>query len=400
MDLVAGTPVWVVRNGPGPTWPPLARSARCAVAVIGGGITGAAAADALAAAGLDVMVLDRREIGTGSTAASTGLLQYDLDTTLTDLARRVGEAAAVRCYRLCAEAVERIAVLARRFPGGCGHRRRQGLCGATRPRDVPGLRAEYELQRRHGFAVAWWDRRRVAAESTLPFHAAIVTRPAAEIDAHRLARHLLEAAAQRGARIHARTTVLRYAATRRGVVLHTAEGPVVRARRLVIAAGYEADAFLGLRATDLLTTFAIASEPLDRFPGWPGRRLIWETARPYHYLRTTADGRAIIGGGDVPFVPAAAQAALLPEKSRQLRRQFRRWFPEIRFTTACAWSGTFATTRDGLPFIGAHPDYAHAWFALGYGGNGILFAVIAAGIIRDLCRGRPAADAALFRFGR
>ena len=49
-------------------------------AVIGGGITGALIAYHLTEAGCDTVVLDRRDIGGGSTSASTSLLQYEVDT--------------------------------------------------------------------------------------------------------------------------------------------------------------------------------------------------------------------------------------------------------------------------------------------------------------------------------
>jgi len=90
----------------------------------------------------------------------------------------------------------------------------------------------------------------------------------------------------------------------------------------------------------------------------------------------------------------------LPGRIRRLCRRFRRYFPRIPLEPAYAWAGTFAVTRDGLPLIGPHPSFPHAYFALGYGGNGITFSLVAAAIIRDLCLGRTNADADLFRFGR
>jgi glycine/D-amino acid oxidase-like deaminating enzyme len=400
MDLFSGCPFWPVRNGLLATYPPLEQSTRCDVAIIGGGITGACIAHELAAAGQSVVVLDRRDIGTGSTAGSTSLLQYELDTPLVELAERMGEKAAARSYCVCAEAIERIGALADLRPGHCGFRRRESFYGAPTIREARALRIEYELRRRHGFAVQYWDRARIAAASTLPYQAAIVSRPAAEIDAHCFTHELLQAAARRGVRIHDRTSVRRYGATRTGVVLHTDRGAEVRARRLVIAAGYEASSFLRLRRISLHSTYALISEPLPAFPGWPGRRLIWETARPYFYMRTTADNRVIMGGADEPFTDPERRARLLPAKTRLLRRRFQRCFPQSRLEVAYAWAGTFAQTEDGLPFIGAHPSFPRAYFALGYGGNGITFSMVAAGLIRDFCSGRTNADAALFRFGR
>jgi glycine/D-amino acid oxidase-like deaminating enzyme len=70
--------------------------------------------------------------------------------------------------------------------------------------------------------------------------------------------------------------------------------------------------------------------------------------------------------------------------------------PEIAF----AWAGTFGATKDGLAYIGVSPEAPHAYFALGYGGNGITYSMIAARIIADLYQGVPNADAQLFRFER
>jgi glycine/D-amino acid oxidase-like deaminating enzyme len=67
---------------------------------------------------------------------------------------------------------------------------------------------------------------------------------------------------------------------------------------------------------------------------------------------------------------------------------------------AYAWAGTFGTTKDGLPYLGVHPRFPHTFFALGYGGNGITFSLMAAEILRDAFLGRKNHDARLFRFGR
>jgi glycine/D-amino acid oxidase-like deaminating enzyme len=151
----------------------------------------------------------------------------------------------------------------------------------------------------------------------------------------------------------------------------------------------------------LLSTFALASEPIQNFSGWPARRcLIWETAQPYVYLRTTGDNRAIIGGMDLAYHSPMTRDRAVPAKAAALHRRFRQILPEIDFEPAYAWAGTFAKTADGLPFIGAHPRIPRTWFALGYGGNGITFSLIAAELIRDQLLGRPNRDDRCFGFGR
>ena len=65
MDLKSGYPFWAISNGLLHAFPPLREDLRCDVAVIGGGITGAVVADALAAGGQVGDVLDRRDKGRG-----------------------------------------------------------------------------------------------------------------------------------------------------------------------------------------------------------------------------------------------------------------------------------------------------------------------------------------------
>jgi len=78
-------------------------------------------------AGEDCVLLDKRDVGTGSTAASTSLLQHEIDTELADLIDRVGEADAVRAYQLGIEAIDRVEELLMRLGDGCRFTRRSSL---------------------------------------------------------------------------------------------------------------------------------------------------------------------------------------------------------------------------------------------------------------------------------
>jgi glycine/D-amino acid oxidase-like deaminating enzyme len=75
-------------------------------------------------------------------------------------------------------------------------------------------------------------------------------------------------------------------------------------------------------------------------------------------------------------------------------------FPGTELEVAYSWAGTFGSTKDGLAYIGQTAEWPHAYFALGYGGNGITYSVVAAEIIRDHFLGRPNPDADIFRFDR
>lgn len=400
MDLRSGVAFWPLRNGLIRAYPALDRDERADVAIIGAGITGALVAHHLTAAGASVVVLDRRDVASGSTAATTGLLQYETDTTLAELADSVGEAAGIRAYRRGLEAIDTIERLTRDLGESCGFARRPSVMVASSRRDARRLQDECEARARHGFAVAWLTPEELAATYGIEAHGALRSEGNAQIDAHRFAHALLTHARRGGARVYDRTSVERVTTGADHVELTTDRGPTVHARRIVWAAGYESVEETQRRVGSLHSTWAFVSEPVADLGPWHDQALLWETARPYLYARVTDDGRILVGGEDEPFRRSHASTRRLARKTRRLVDRFGRWFPSIAFEVAYAWSGVFGTTKDGLPYIGTTPEHPHAWLALGYGGNGITFSTIAADLILADWRGTPDPDAHIFAFDR
>lgn len=390
-----------MRDGLPATYPPLEGNTECEVLVIGAGIAGAMTAQLLAEAERDVLVVDRREAAHGSTAGNTGLLLYELDVPLHRLTQQLGAERARRIFLRCRDAVLAMERQVRAGRVECGFARKPSVFLAAARGHVARLEREYALRREAGLDVEWWPRAKLREESSLPHPAAILSREAAQLDAYRLTYGLLQTASLRGARVHSRTAIARWSAGREGVTARTSRGGKIRARHVVLAMGYEAERFLPRRVGRLHSTFALVSEPLEEFAGWPeGGCMLWDTADPYLYLRTTADRRAIIGGYDEPFRDARMRDRLLGAKTAALKRRLKQFFPEIPFEVATSWAGTFGTTADGLPFIGQHREVPHTWFALGFGGNGTVFSLIAAEIIRAGILGERDRDAEMFGFGR
>jgi glycine/D-amino acid oxidase-like deaminating enzyme len=402
MDLVTGTPFWKHLDGQPRAYPPLRDEVSCEVLVIGGGISGALVAHALVEAGIQTVLVDRRDVGTGSTAASTALLQYEPDMPLWRLARLRGEADAVRCYRVCRDTLADIRTLSRSLaacpdPAFSAH---ESLKLASRPRDVGALRRECELRRTHGFDVAFVEGAQLRRETSLRHAGALLTREAASMDAFAFTHALLKRSEALGLQVFERTVVTSVSHRARTHLVHTHDRPAIRARSIVVAAGYEAAGLLGRTWGSLHSTYALATLPVSTFDGWPDDRLLWETARPYFYARRTVDDRIIVGGYDEEFRDPKARDALLPAKTAALLRKLRSLFPSIECETGYAWTGTFAETPDSLPYIGLVPGRDRVYAALGYGGNGIVFSRISAGIIRDQILGRHNPHADLFRFER
>ena len=157
MDLRSGHPFWRLKKGLLADYPSLKHDESCEVAVIGGGITGALVAYHLVQEGVETVLVDKRDIGAGSTAASTALLQYEIDTELHELIGIVGEAHAVRSYRLGLEAIDTLERLSGELKDDCGFERKTSLYLASRKSDVTKLRKEYDTRKVFGFHVEYLE---------------------------------------------------------------------------------------------------------------------------------------------------------------------------------------------------------------------------------------------------
>lgn len=401
MDLKSGYPYWAVKNGLMQAFPPLRDDVACDVAIIGGGITGALVADELAAHGHEVVVVEQRDIGWGSSSASTALLQYEIDTHLVDLAKKYGEADALLAYRACADALLLLKHKAEQVRD-VDFAWNDSLYVASKRRHVRPLQDEFALRERHGFDVEWCSRDALHERFGFAAPGGILSHQAARVDAYRFAHRLFERLRRNGVAVHDRTRVEGVQTNARGVVVTIAAGPQVRARHLIVAAGYAGQQWLRQRVAKNRSSYACITDPLEAGAlGFLRRTQLWESARPYLYVRSTGDGRLLIGGEDDDTDVPARRDARVDGKAQRLTAKMKRLFPHLELEPAFAWAGTFAETRDGLPFFGAHAQYGpRVLFAMAYGGNGITYSMAGAGLLRALVERRKHPLARLLSFDR
>jgi glycine/D-amino acid oxidase-like deaminating enzyme len=401
MDLHSNYPYWLLKNGIVNSYPSLQQNEKCTVAIIGAGISGALVAWHLEKAGFSTILIDRRHAGTGSTAASTALLQYEIDVPLSELIQKVGEQNAVNSYRLCLEAISDIKAIAQKTESGSSFVNKPSLQYASYKSHVTKLKTEFECRKKYGFPVHWLEEAAVLDKFGFSKPAAILSDAGAQTDAYKLTHDILQYCIQHyGAKVFDKTTIENIKKSGPGFVLTSQDGYKINCSKVVIACGYESQQYLPEKVELLHATFAIVSEPMAATDFWHKNALIWETADPYLYIRTTKDNRILIGGKDTPYTTAPARDRLLKQKVAALEKSFHQLFPSINFKTDFSWAGTFAGTKDGLPYIGLHKQRQGVYFALGFGGNGITFSAIAGEIITDLIAGKENKYAPIFKFGR
>lgn len=400
MDLRSHYPYWLLHHGLVNNFPSLSKNISTEVAIIGAGISGALAAWYLCKAGFKVAIFDRRHAGMVSTVASTGILQYEIDTPLNKLINKVGEKNATRSYILCREAIYKLGDICHELNNKDVYQTKPSFQFASYKKDVPSLRKEYQLRKQRGFELDWLEPQDIQKKFGFNKPAGLLSKDGAESDAYKITQLILERCQQQGLQVYDHTTIKKILHHKKNIELVTDENKKIKARWLIMACGYESQKYLPKQIEILHSTFAIVSESMPQKKFWHKNAIIWETAQPYLYIRTTSDNRILVGGKDVESTDPAKRHKILGSKTKDLEQAFARLFPNIRFKTDFAWAGTFSSTKDGLPYIGSIAGKPRSYFSLGFGGNGITFSVIGAEIIRDHLLGKKNSDAAIFSFQR
>lgn len=400
MDLHWGYPFWLVKDGLPYSYPKLQEPFMTDVVVLGGGISGALTAYYLIKAGVDCVVLDARTIGLGSTCASTSLLQYEIDTPLCLLKNMVGYKNAVRAYKLCAEAIEKIAAITKEL-NFSDFNFKKSLYYAVDKKHIRFLKEECTIRKENGFAVDYLDEQMIKDEFHFSAPGAILSQLGAHINAYLFTHTLLQHGAKNGLKVYDRTPVKKIEHTNKGVTLKAENNCTVKAKKLVYATGYEAIHFIKKKIVTLYSTYATITEQFNtQMKFWKDDAMIWNTAKPYLYIRSVGDNRILVGGRDEKFINRHKQDNLINKKSKLLAKDFCTLFPNVPFTPEFSWAGVFGATKDGLPFIGSYKKLSNSFFALGYGGNGITFSAVAAEILADIIKGKKNDDAKIFSFER
>ena len=405
--LRRGQPVWLERNHrPNATrYATLRGHHETDVAIVGGGMTGAMIAALFAEANVKVMVIEAERAGLGSTAASTALLLQEPDYDLTALARKYGPATARRIWQISHDTNREFIDTIHRLRISCRLQPRDSIY-YTLNEDSGALRREWTRRQKGGLRRRVAGRRRAAPRNR---HSGRSSHSHQRQRATRIrcspVTGCSRAAVRMGAHVFERSTVNRIRRIGDGVRLYSKHG-TIDARQAVIATGYATKYFRPLAGRfKMRHTYVLATEPI----GWRIAAAAWPwqgdavghraavSLRPVDRRSPAAAWRRG-PAGEAGREPLAA----IRQRHARAARIFRPFFPAVSRACESIARGTACSRRHPmrLPFIGPHRRYPGQTFALGYGGNGMTFAALAARILLEQWRGVTSPDHRLFAFNR
>jgi glycine/D-amino acid oxidase-like deaminating enzyme len=366
------------------------------VIIIGAGISGACAAEAVSTITPDVLLIDRRGPSLGSTSASTALISWEIDEPLTVLVSKLGANRARASYLAAYGGVKRLMHCIRSNRIDCDLVPRRSLLIAGNKMDGNAVRKEAQFRRRLGLPSQFIESRTLQNRYGIDREAGILSAGNCELDPRMLTLGLLKVASRRGVKCIFPMEVVSMSATMQGVFLTLGDGTVVAGRKVIAATGYEVLQDISKRKYDLISTWALATKRVPPEILWRDRVMIWEASEPYLYVRTTVDNRVIVGGEDESFSDPARRDAKTAAKAKRIVSKLQKLLPNVSIEPEFIWSGTFATSPTGLPVIGEVDELPNVFAILGSGGNGITFSSIAAEMAKSWIRGKKHRHASLF----
>ncbi|MCB8883710.1 FAD-binding oxidoreductase [Acidisoma cellulosilytica] len=348
---------------------PLTEEILTDVAIIGGGITGCAAALALAETGASVHLVEAKHIGWGASGRNGGQvipgLKYDPPALREKFGERVGQA----LVEQAGGAADFVFSLIEKHQIRCSPQRKGWIQAAHSVKALETVLSRARSWQAEGAPIELLEAPVLAARTgAVGYHGGWRDARAGTIQPLAFVRGLARAAQALGAVIHTATPVLSLSREGDRWKIQTPSG-VLWASSVIIATDAYSDRLIkGLEQTIIkVQSIQIATEPLSEDRALPGGECMSETRRLAFYFRRSPDGRIMFGGrgavGDRQS-PAmftsliGAMSRILPG-TKGARIDYR-------------WSGQVGLTLDGLPKV--HEPLPGVFIGLGYNGRGVAMA--------------------------
>jgi len=365
-------------------FPALAGAVRCDVAIVGGGLAGLSAALELAERGLDVVLLEAKELGWGASGRNGGQAIHGLACDQGEIEAQLGASDARRVWDMTLEALDLIRERCARHAIDCDWR--DGYLGvATNARKGRAL-AEWteHMQRDYGYALTPVPPERIRDWIDSPrYHSGVHDPRSGHLHPLKYSLGLARAAAAAGVRIfeHSPVTSLTPGPT---VWLRTAAGEVHANQALLAGNVYLQGVAPELERRIMpVGTYIVCSEPIEHGLAEsliPSRSAVCDTDFVLDYFRPTNDDRMLFGGRVSYSTRTPANLA------ESMRRRMVDAFPQLAHTQVeFAWGGFVDITMNRAPDFGRLGS--NLYYLQGFSGHGLALTGLAGRLVAEAMAG-------------
>lgn len=361
-------------------YPKLTADTEADTVVVGGGLAGVWCAYLLAKAGIDVLLVEKKKLGSGETEYTTAFLNQTIDTALADLVKMFGEEEAKLVWQSHRDAIDLIEKTIKEERIECEFKRTPVYVYVRDEKEYKYLKEEHECATKLGFSTDLLPSPRLGFK----VHGAMIIRNQAKYHPMKFLENLALASEEIGARIHEGTEVEEIS-SKGGLKVLLKNGRVIKAKKVVIATydplgNPKETKFKKGMYTSYVYELKVKSGSLPE-------AMYLDMHNPYHYVRVDRvekrEDRIIVGGEDHRAelkVPAA-------KNFKALKEYIDDTFPNLVYKIDKKWSGAILEPSDGLALIGEFSP--NKFVACAFSGNGMTYSALTGMLISDLITGRP-----------
>jgi taurine dehydrogenase large subunit len=388
---------WIGSAGPPPEDDgPVSGEVDVDVAVIGSGYTGLSCAVHLAREhGIQAAVLEANAVAWGCSTRNGGQAQISSGRLKrSQWIERWGVDVAKKMHREVAEAFDLFRALIAEEEIDCDPQEGGHYYIAHRPKVMPSLETEARLlNETFGYGARIFSREALHEAHVRDQEAAgaLWEPDGVCIHAAKLAFGYQRLARKLGATVHPGSPAMGWE-TRGGLHHIRTPGGTVRARNVAIAtAGYTPpglDSMTRHRLMPILSN-SIVTRPLSAAEkeacGFRVRSPLTDTRTLRHYYRLLPDDRVQIGSRSA----VTGRDAENPQHLERLRAGLHRKFPALEgIDLDYSWWGWVDVSHDMMPRIFRPDPGRSVWYALGYGGNGVMYSAQAGRRMAQMIAGK------------
>ena len=356
-------------------YPSLKADIEVEVAIIGGGMAGILCAYQLARAGLKVALLEKKEIGSGATLATTAFITEVIDTPYSQVSSIFSPGVAKAVHESKQRALEEFENIIEDEEIDCEFTRCSNYVYAATAKQFEELKDEFKIYRRYKWPVTFHEN---ALELGFPHHGVLEIPNQAKFHPAKFLFSLAGKASDHGAEIFENSEVIDLEGVAGDFLLTTRRGSVTT--KNVIIATYKpfTDKATHLKKAMYKSYVFELEVPKGAFP----EALYEDCSNPYYYFRIDSGknhDRMIVGGEDHKDIFGKT----LDKKSFEALDEFvEKLMAGRRYWITNKWSGPILEPTDGLPLIGAIAPGQYV--ATGFSGNGMTYSMISSLLLSDL----------------
>ncbi|UXS02432.1 NAD(P)/FAD-dependent oxidoreductase [Agrobacterium tumefaciens] len=339
------------------------------VVIVGGGFTGQSAALHLAERGVNVVLLEAKQIGFGGAGRNVGLINGGMWVMPQELPGVLGPVYGERLLNLLGDAPLTVRNLIEKHDIACEMEKNGTLHCAVGEKGLAEIKARCEQWAARGAPVRVLDADETAKRIGSPaYSGALLDTRAGTLQPLAYVRGLAKAAAKAGARIFTESPVIATERDGNRWVVKTPQGAVSSDWIIVATEAYSTGPWKIVREEQVyLPYFNLATRPLSdnlQKSVLPNREGCWDTKEILSSFRMDKAGRLVFGS-----VGALRRTGTAIHRS-WARRSLKRLFPQLAdIEFECEWYGQIGMTDNALPRFHKFADKVVGFS--GYNGRGI-----------------------------